>query len=128
MEAAEKSKTLVKEKTRNISQPVRVQRRSQNSGDAPLKSPLGSTGETAALLRGFVGDRRWSGTCSQLVAGLQVNSATPCCVPRLAIWLRRNETNLWWDHALSVHFSRTGRRRLLHLAPRDAPPDSAPVY
>jgi hypothetical protein len=98
----------------------RFQRRSIESDDARQKSPLGTIHETAALLRDFVGELCWCGTCSQLVAGLQVNSPIPCSVPRLAIWLRQNEPNLWWTHGISVRFSRTGRQRTVYLAPRDA--------
>src|SRR4051794_36436041 len=91
-----------------------LQRRYNKIDGAPKKSPLGSINETVALLRGFVGEQRWSGTCSQLVAGLQGDSPLPCSVPRLAIWLRQNEPNLFWTHNLCVRFSRTGRQRTVH--------------
>jgi hypothetical protein len=34
------------------------------------------------------------------------------------MWLRRHEPTLWWTYGVSIRFSRTGRKRVVHLSRR----------
>lgn len=69
-------------------------------------------GKVLALM---VESQPWQGTLGRLAEALGIQAKLS---PRLGIWLRRNEPMLWWTHGISVRFSRTGRRRLVHLARR----------
>ena len=71
-------------------------------------------------LRNFVErEGNWRGTVSQLVAKLEPSDErVKNCAPSLAVWLRRHEPTLWWDYGVSIRFSRTGQRRLVHLSAR----------
>jgi hypothetical protein len=71
--------------------------------------------EIAEDLRGLVGGQDWSGTVTELTAALG-GRYSPA---HLAVWLRRHEPALWWDFAIQVRFTRTRRRRLVHLSRRD---------
>src|SRR5690349_18236401 len=62
----------------------------------------------------------WTGTVTELATALkQAATRVQLSGPHLAVWLRRHEPSLWWDHGISVRFSRNGRRRLVHLARRE---------
>ena len=81
---------------------------------------------TAIQLRTLVQrEGNWEGTVSNLAATLDdSNEAASKRAPHLAIWLRRHEPMLFWHYGVHVRFSRTGRRRLVHLACREvAAPD-----
>ena len=75
-----------------------------------LASALQSLGHTEA----------WTGTASQLAAALNAAGLSPSTTAaRLSVQLRNREPTLWWDHGLSIRFSRTGEQRLIHLATRE---------
>ena len=75
-----------------------------------LASALQSLGHTEA----------WTGTASQLAAALNAAGLSPSTTAaRLSIRLRNLEPTLWWDHGLSIRFSRTGEQRLIHLVTRE---------
>ena len=77
---------------------------------------------TESKLRAFVQrEIEWHGTMSELAALLHSANDTLPVPARLAIWLRRHEPTLWWDHGVRVRFSRTGKRRTVHLSLRDQP-------
>jgi hypothetical protein len=72
----------------------------------------------AEQIRSLIKDQEWTGTSTELAATLN-SPGSPVSSAHLAISLRRHEPLLWWDHGISVRFSRTGRRRLVHLARRE---------
>ena len=74
----------------------------------------------AEQLRSLVNNQEWTGTITELTAMLNAADHAPLSSEHLAISLRRQEPVLWWTHGISVRFSRTGRRRTVHLARRDA--------
>jgi hypothetical protein len=75
---------------------------------------------TADRIQSLVADQSWEGTITALARALvsPVDGWSPPAA-HLAIWIRRHEPSLWWDHGISVRFSRNGRRRLVHLARRE---------
>ena len=76
-------------------------------------------------IRGLLDGDNWSGTITDLAASLgQLGDSTPQSPAHLAIWLRRHEPTLWWDHGVRVRFSRTGKNRTVHLSLRDSKPIS----
>ena len=73
----------------------------------------------AEQLRSLINEHEWTGTITELVTMLNLpRSDAPSSEEHLAIWLRRHEPALWWHHGIFVRFSRTGKRRLVHLARR----------
>lgn len=68
-------------------------------------------------LRLLVAECSWSGTVTELAAAL--NAPRIFAPPHLAVWLRRHEPTLWWTFGVYVRFSRTGRKRLVHLSRRE---------
>lgn len=68
--------------------------------------------EAAEKLKTLVRNENWQGTMSDLALALD---RTPESAPHFAIWLRRHEPILWWTYGICVRFSRTGKRRLVHL-------------
>ena len=71
-------------------------------------------------IRSIVAEGPWSGTLTELTIELRSAGADqPFTPPQLGVWLRRLEPELWWTHGISVRFSRTGRRRTVHLAQRE---------
>jgi hypothetical protein len=77
-------------------------------------------------LQTLVNRDHWQGNMSDLAVTLGRARES---APGLGVWLRRNEPTLWWTHGICVRFSRTGKRRLVHLSLRDgfAGSDSNPV-
>jgi hypothetical protein len=68
----------------------------------------------------LIDSERWAGTVTQLAASLGQLAGTPApSAAHLAIWLRRHEPTLWWDHGVRVRFSRTGQQRLVHISRRN---------
>lgn len=85
-------------------------------------------GGIARQIRSLIEGEAWDGTVTDLAIAL--NQAMPETVispPHLAIWLRRHEPTLWWEHGVRVHFSRTGKCRRVHLSLRDGRPDNSAV-
>jgi len=75
----------------------------------------------AETFRALANEKTWRGTITKLAEALEdANAECPTAPARLAIWLRRNETALWWSHRISMTFSRNGRRRLIQLSLRDS--------
>jgi hypothetical protein len=75
---------------------------------------------TESKLRAFVQrEIEWHGTMSELAALLHSANDTLPVPARLAIWLRRHEPTLWWDHGVRIRFSRTGQQRRVHISRRD---------
>jgi hypothetical protein len=60
----------------------------------------------------------WNGTVTALAAALELDQIAPKGAPHLAMWLRRHEPTLWWTYGVSIRFSRTGRKRVVHLSRR----------
>lgn len=80
------------------------------------------------LIRALLDGHEWAGTVTDLAASLgQFSGATAPSAAHLAIWLRRHEPTLWWEHGVRVHFSRTGKCRRVHLSLRDGRPDNSAV-
>ena len=75
--------------------------------------------ELASTLQSLAHPDTWTGTASQLAAALN-SSGLSITASRLSVRLRNLEPTLWWDHGLSIRFSRTGEQRLIHLAIRDS--------
>ena len=77
--------------------------------------------ELASTLQSLAHPDTWTGTASQLAAALNSSGLSPSITAsRLSVRLRNLEPTLWWDHGLSISFSRTGEQRLIHLAIRDS--------
>jgi hypothetical protein len=71
-------------------------------------------------VRSLIDREPWVGTAAQLVASLgQIDGSIGPTAAHIAIWLRRHEPTLWWDHGIRVRFSRTGQQRLVHISLRD---------
>src|ERR1019366_8042139 len=69
------------------------------------------------LLRALLDGHEWAGNVTDLAASLgQLSGAAAPSAAHLAIWLRRHEPTLWWDHGVRVSFSRTGQCRTVHLS------------
>ena len=82
----------------------------------------------AQQIRRLLDGHEWAGTITGLSASLgQFSGATAPSATHLAIWLRRHEPTLWWDYGIRVGFSRTGKRRTVHLSLRDSKPDNSAV-
>jgi hypothetical protein len=80
------------------------------------------------LIRALLDGHEWAGTVTDLAASLgQFSGTTAPSTARLAIWLRRHEPTLWWDHGVRVRFSRTGKCRRVHLSLRDSKSDKSDV-
>jgi hypothetical protein len=80
------------------------------------------------LIRALLDGHEWAGTVTDLAASLgQFSGTTAPSATRLAIWLRRLEPTLWWDHRVRVRFSRTGKCRRVHLSLRDSTTGSSVV-
>jgi hypothetical protein len=76
--------------------------------------------DIAQNFRSLIDREPWVGTAAQLVASLgQIDGSIRPVASHLAIWLRRHEPTLWWDHGMRIRFSRTGHRRLVHISRRD---------
>ena len=74
--------------------------------------------ELASALQAITHPNSWTGTASQLAAALN-SSGLSITASRLSVRLHNLEPTLWWDHGLSISFSRTGEQRLIHLAKRE---------
>jgi hypothetical protein len=75
----------------------------------------------AEIFRALANEKIWRGTITQLAESLKhANAECPRAPARLAMSLRRNETVFWWNHGISMTFSRNGRRRLIQLSLRDS--------
>ena len=75
--------------------------------------------QLASTLQSLAYSEAWTGTASQLATALNASGLNPSITAaRLSIQLRNLEPTLWWDHGLSIRFSRTGEQRLIHLAKR----------
>jgi hypothetical protein len=84
--------------------------------------------DIAKQIRSLIDGEPWAGTVTQLAASLGEFSGSPApSAAHLAIWLRRHEPTLWWDHGVQVRFSRTGKCRLVHLSLHDSTPDNSDV-
>jgi hypothetical protein len=75
--------------------------------------------QLASTLQSLAQSEAWTGTASQLAAALN-SSGLSITASRLSVRLRNLEPTLWWDHGLSISFSRTGEQRLIHLAIRNS--------
>jgi hypothetical protein len=76
--------------------------------------------QLASTLQSLAQPEVWTGTATQLAAALNAAGLSPSTTAaRLSIRLRNLEPTLWWDHGLSIRFSRTGEQRLIHLATRE---------
>ena len=85
-------------------------------------------GDVAQQIRALLDGNEWAGTVTDLAASLgQLSGAAAPSAAQLAIWLRRHEPTLWWDHGIRVRFSRTGQCRTVHLSLRDSEPDNSAV-
>jgi hypothetical protein len=75
----------------------------------------------ASALQAIATPEAWTGTASELAVALNASGLHPSITTaRLSTELRRYEPQLWWTHQLSVRFSRTNKRRLIHLARRES--------
>lgn len=72
----------------------------------------------AEVLRSLTTAHSWEGTVEDLAIALSRSGAGTMSAAHLGIWLRRHEPTLWWDFALNMQFTRTGRSRLVHLSRR----------
>jgi hypothetical protein len=85
------------------------------------------TNQISMALRVLLEDQHWTGTVTELTTALAKSMNGPGPPPaHLAIWLRRHEPSLWWEHGISVRFSRNGKRRVVHLARREGWTDQTP--
>jgi hypothetical protein len=76
--------------------------------------------QLASTLQSLAQAKGWTGTASHLAAVLNAAGLCPSITAsRLSVQLRNLEPTLWWDHELSIRFSRTGEQRLIHLAKRE---------
>ena len=76
--------------------------------------------QLALTLKSLAHAEVWTGTASQLAAALNASGLSPSITAsRLSVQLRNLEPTLWWNHGLSIRFSRTGEQRLIHLATRE---------
>jgi len=71
-------------------------------------------------IRLAIAEQSWSGTLTQLPQRYGREPGTVLHRHNSACGLRNHEPTLWWDYGVSVRFSRTGRRRSVHLSPRDS--------
>jgi hypothetical protein len=70
-------------------------------------------------IRSLIDGEPWAGTVTQLAASLaQLSETAVPSAAHLAIWLRRHEPTLWWDHGVRICFSRTGEQRRVHISRR----------
>ena len=73
----------------------------------------------ASALQAIATAERWTGTAGELAAAMNATGLTPSITTaRLSTELRKYEPQLWWSHQLSIRFSRTNKRRLIHLVRR----------
>src|SRR4051812_15720021 len=80
------------------------------------------------LVRTLLDGHEWEGTVTDLGASLgQLAGSAAFSAAHLAIWLRRHEPTLWWEHGVRIRFSRTGKCRTVHLSLRDSGPGNLAV-